>query len=706
MDSCVNSRISTALAFAATMLLAGFLLFQVQLVLGKFILPWFGGSASTWLVCMLFFQVALLVGYAYAYAITLPLPVRRQAQLQIAIVVLSLALLPIAPSDGWKPVDAGDPTWRILAMLAVSVGLPYIALATTTPLLSRWLAHVEPSLDPVRFFAASNIGSFLGLLSYPFLFERVLSSAQQAHWWSWAYVLYVVLLALCAVLTLARTGSAAATPARPSRDAGSAHSSDPVALWVAYATLGSALLLATTNAITQWSAVVPFLWVVPLSIYLLTFVIVFGYPRVYHPALFGALFLASAGTGLFLPVPESSLWLFLQLVLQSVTLFAGCMICHGEMVRLQPPADRLPKFYLAVAAGGALGGVAIVLLAPVLFRDFYEHPIVLAAIAAIAVRHMLLPASTTHWRWAIPTAAALGGLYFLAGLAGSLREDVLGRSIMERTRNFYGVLKIVRRNADDPKEYSIDLFQAGIDQGGQYQAPERKMQNICGFNDTSGLGIALAYHQKRREGGPQAPLRIGVLGLGAGMVAALGRDGDFMRYYELNPAVAEIGGRHFTFLKDGKAKTDIRLGDARLVLERQLKAGDAQNFDVLVLNAFRGASPPMHLMTKEAFAIYSGHLAENGMLAVNFELDTFEMAPLHRGMAKEFGYTVGWFETNDEEAGCQAPISWAIYTRDKAFFTSRIVRKAVSPWRDDGKSELVWTDQDSNLMSIMNWNRD
>jgi hypothetical protein len=309
-------------------------------------------------------------------------------------------------------------------------------------------------------------------------------------------------------------------------------------------------------------------------------------------------------------------------------------------------------------------------------------------------------------RWAVTAAAAAAGVYFLAGLAVGLREDVGGSALIERTRNFYGVVKIVRRHAANPQEYSIDLFQSGIDQGGQYQHPDRQMHNICGFDNASGLGIALAYHVKRRENGPQTPLRIGVIGLGAGMIAALGREGDTMRYYELNPAILDLSSRHFTFLKLSKAKIDVQLGDARLVLERQLKANDRQNFDVLVLNAFRGASPPMHLMTKEAFAIYLGHLAESGTLAVNFELDTFETAPLHRGMAKEFGINVGWFETGQEDDACQAPISWAIYTRDAGFYTARIVRKALTPWRDNGKSELVWTDQDSNLISIINWGRD
>ena len=684
------------------MLLAGFLLFQVQLVLGKFILPWFGGSAATWLVCMLFFQVALLVGYAYAYALTLPFPIRRQAQLQVAILVVSLVLLPIAPSDGWKPTDASDPTWRILGMLTVCVALPYIALATTTPLLSRWLAHIEPTLDPVRFFAASNIGSFLGLLSYPFLFERLLASADQTRWWSWAYVLYVALFAVCAWLTIMHAAAKAEeSAAQPKWRAGAAK--HPVALWIGYSALGSALLLATTNAITQFAAVVPFLWVVPLSCYLLTFVITFGYARVYNRTVFTVLFLLLAGTIFALPVPESSFLLFVQIVLQAATLFAGCMICHGEMVKLQPPPAALPRFYLAVAAGGALGGLGIVLGAPLVFSDFFEHPLVLAAIAVAALVR-LLTATEGRMRWVVGAAAGLAALYFLGGLA--TRDEVRGNTVVERIRNFYGVVKIVRADEHDPKDFMLSLFQAGIDQGGQYQAPERRTQAICGFDWDSGLGMALAYHAKRRAGGPQTPLRIGVIGMGAGMIATLGREGDILRYYELNPAVLTLTSKHFTFIKDSKAKVDVLLGDARLVLERQLKAGDRQNFDVLVLDAFRGASPPMHLMTSEAFNIYFGHLSENGILAVNFELDTFEVAPLHRGMAARSNVNVGWFETRVDEDACLAPISWAVYTRDPEFFNAPVVRKAISPWRDDGKSLLTWTDQDSNLMSIINWGRE
>ena len=700
----MSPRTATILAFAATMALAGFLLFQVQPLLAKYLLPWFGGSASTWLVCLLFFQVALLAGYAYAYAVTLPFPVSSQARIQLAVLALSLLLLPITPPDSWKPPDASDPTWRIVALLAVCVGLPYVALAATTPLLSRWLASIEPSLDPARFFAASNLGSFAGLLSYPFAFERLLSGQQQAAWWSWAYVLYAALFAACGLIAMRRARGHAATGAPVSAAAATAGGSEPLPAWIGLSALGSALLLATTNAITQWSAVVPFLWIVPLSLYLLTFVIAFGQQRVYRRLPFVAAFLLLAGTT-FLPMaPEATAEFLAQLALQAATLFAGCMICHGEIVRLQPAPARLPKFYLAIAAGGALGGALVTLAAPLAFTDYFEHPLVLCAIAAVAILLVLRDTTPRGYPWLVPAVASLAALYFLGGLGvGIWRELVPERALVERVRNFYGVVKILREVDDETKQSSLVMQQAGVDQGAQYQSPTRRMEPACGFDAASALGLAVAHNARRRMDGPSAPLRIGVVGLGAGMIAAHGQPDDTMRYYELNPAVLALVDRHFTFLKEGKAKTDVLLGDGRLVLERQLRAGDAQGFDILVLNAFRGASPPMHLMTKEAFDIYLAHLAAGGILAVNFEFEMFEMAPLHRGMASRFGLQTRWFDPRGGNH-CEGAISWALYTRDKAFFETPPVAGAISPWRDGGATpDLVWTDRDSNLMSIINW---
>jgi hypothetical protein len=704
MDRLSGQRILIAASFAAVMALAGFLLFQVQPMLAKYILPWFGGSATTWIVCMLFFQVALLAGYALAYLVTLPFPVATQAKIQIGLLLVVLFFLPITPSESWKPGAQDDPTWRIVALLAASVGLPYMALATTSPLLSRWLASVGAGLDPARFFAASNFGSFLGLLSYPFVFERAFTSGEQTILWSWAFAAYAALFALCAVLAMrgAPAGESLATQQEALAPVLRApRAKEPLSLWILYSALGSVLLLATTNAITQWSAVVPFLWIAPLSLYLLTFVIAFGGQGIYRRTPFALAFLLLGGVTLMMTRPETSADLLAQLALQCATLFVGCMICHAEMVRLQPAPARLPKFYLAISFGGALGGVVVALAAPLLLRDYFEHQFVLVAIGAAAAFLLWRELRARGADWRTP-AAGVAGVFFLFGIAVAIYDEARTEQVLvERVRNFYGVLRVVKEDERDPEHYSLVMQQAGVDQGSQYQKVEKHLEPSCGFDEASALGLVFDHHAKRRAD-PKAPLRIGVVGLGAGMVAGLGRAGDVMRYYELNPAVLDVVNRRFYFLKETRARTDVLLGDGRLVLERQLAAGDKQNFDVLVMNAFRGASPPMHLMTQEAFEVYLAHLAPDGVLAINFELDTFEMAPLHRGMARRFGLDVRWFETPDSDE-CEQPISWALYSRDKGFFEAPEVKREISEWRDKGRAEIVWTDKSSNLMSILNW---
>lgn len=693
------SRIVVISLYAATMALAGFLLFQVQPVLAKFILPWFGGSATTWIVCMLFFQMALLAGYAHAYAVTRPFRVPVQAKLQIAIIALSLLLLPITPSDGWKPGEGSDPTWRIVALLAASVGIPYMVLATTSPLLSRWLARVDSSLDPSRFFAASNLGSFVGLLSYPFVFERVMSSEQQTMLWSIAYVVYGALFAGCAFIAMRAKDEPAAQA-----DAVAGAQADQPLLWLVYSMLGSVLLLASTNAITQWSAVIPFLWIAPLSLYLLTFVIAFGHQKLYARVPFILIFLALAAAALWSSSPDSGREMIEQVALHCAVVFFGCMICHGEMVRLQPEPARLPKFYLTISAGGALGGVLVALVAPVTLHDYFEHPAVLIAIGLAGVILIARTPIAPRWRYG---AAGLAALMLIGATAGAIQQELEPEyELIERVRNFYGVVKISQEDEDEPK-HQIVMTQAGVEQGSQWQAPALKMQPYCSFDATSGVGLAIFQHAKRRAN-PEAPLRVGIIGLGAGMLAAHGKSGDVIRYYEINPAVKDLTERYFTFLKEGKAKSDVLLGDGRLVLERQLKQGEPQQFDVLVIDAFRGAAPPMHLMTQEAFDIYLKHLAPNGIIAINFEMNTFEMAPLHRGMAKLFGLDVGWVETKPRrELDCTEPVSWALYTKDKALFDVPAIRASLSQWRDrDTSSGIVWTDRSSNLMSILNWSSD
>jgi hypothetical protein len=656
---------------------------------------------------MLFFQTALLLGYAFAYAATRPLPLPVQAVLQIVIVVAACLMLPITPSPALKPIDAADPIWRILRLLTLSVGAPYVVLATTSPLLQRWLSEIDPGILASRFFALSNFGSFVGLLSYPFVVEPLLPSLDQTRLWSAAFYGYAALMTACAVIVLT-------AHKRPRAEGGGAvaglsptTSAAATGWWLVYSALGSVLLLATTNQITQWSAVIPFLWVAPLSAYLLTFVLCFGLQtgRARAPMLLA--FVAAAALSRSLPQPEAATDVLIQVGLQCAALFFGCMLCHGEIVRLQPPPRALPKFYLMIALGGAVGGAFVTLLAPVLFSDYWEAPLAVAVTALLFLIHEFKVAlRLTRSRASGPGQRAVtlasAALLLLAAL-GTVRGLKADAAVtVDRVRNFYGVVKVYVDSKDDAANAAFVMQQAGVDQGSQFQAPDRRSEIFCAYDRDHALGLAFRDNRRRREKGPAAPLKIGLIGEGVGMAAGLAKTGDTLRYYELNPAVIALANRYFSFIADSPARVDIVAGDGRLSLEREAQAGQLGQFDIIVVDAFRGAAPPMHLMTREAFELYRRHLAPGGILAVNFELETFELSPLHRGLAAALDLGVHWFETQETDQ-CEGSISWALYTSDTAFWKVPEVAAAISPWRDGSDRRLLWTDGSSNLLSVINW---
>jgi hypothetical protein len=456
----------------------------------------------------------------------------------------------------------------------------------------------------------------------------------------------------------------------------------------------------TTNEITHWTAVVPFLWILPLSLYLLTFIIAFGQQGLYVRLWFAGAFALLSLLDITITAPDSSVSLIIQIAVESLTMFVACMICHGEMVRLQPAPERLPRFYLAIAFGGALGGLIVTLLAPLVLRDYFEHEIALALTGVVALA-LTVKGETGTRRW---LAAGLAGL-FAATCTYAVWQIVLGEeSVVDRIRNFYGVVKVVRDEVGTPEE-SLTMVQAGVAQGSQFVSPALRGLPYCAFRPHSGIGRALTSVRGRREGGPDTPLRIGSVGLGVGVLAALGKRGDAIRVYELNPAVTVLAERHFTFLRDSNARVEVVHGDGRILLERELQVGDARNYDILVVDAFRGGSPPLHLMTTEAFDIYRRHLAPDGILAINFEQDTFEMSPLHRGLAERFGLKVGWIETAPDGPDCDDPVSWALYSKDSEFFALPEIAGGLSPWRDGLDTRQVWTDADANLMSIVAWDK-
>jgi hypothetical protein len=400
-------------AFALTIFAGAFLLFQVQPLIGKYILPWFGGSPGVWTTCMLFFQVLLLGGYAYAHALSRRLQPRQQAIIHLLLLGAALATLPITPSDTWKPQNASDPTWRILALLAVNLGLPYLVLAATGPLMQEWFRRLQPGVSPYRLYALSNIGSLLALVSYPFYFETNFTRQAQAKFWSWGLVVYALSAGLCAYRTFKQPSTTAAQETAAEADAPRPTSAQR-ALWVCLPAAASILLLAVTNKMCQDVAVIPFLWVLPLALYLLTFIISFDSPRWYS-----RFYYTIALTGVLIAVcvalfagPDMAI--LTQIAIYSATMFIGCMICHGELYQLRPHPKHLTSFYLSISAGGAVGGLFVALIAPFLFNDYYEMHVSLVLIVLLllvisfAGRSAL---SDGRWRvlFAVLAAAALYG---------------------------------------------------------------------------------------------------------------------------------------------------------------------------------------------------------------------------------------------------------------------------------------------------------
>jgi SAM-dependent methyltransferase len=557
-----------------------------------------------WTTCLVFFQSVLLAGYAYADWTT-RLGARRQAMLHVALLALSLLCLPILASSGWKPQGDEEPIVRILLLLGATIGLPYFLLSTTTPLLQAWYWRRFHSVVPYRLFALSNLASLIALLGFPILFEPAFDLKTLGWAWSFLFAGFAVLCAATAWLSMngfeQENAKAAASPLPWKNQL----------QWLALAAMGSVMLLAVTNHVTQNISSVPFLWVLPLALYLVSFILAFDHPRWYiRPAFIGALVVLVPLMAYAIP----SLDLQLAAPLYLVGLFVACMVCHGELARLKPDPAHLTRFYLMISLGGALGAVLVAIVAPLVLAGYFELGIALVALAAII-------AMVKRMRW-----VGIAATVVTAVLVGrGVHEYSDGVRVMER--DFYGVV----RTADhmSPVPYR-SMYHGAIMHGGQLLGDSFRDTPADYFGPDSGYGRVFA---SLREIEARKPLSVGVIGLGAGVIAAWMKPGDRLVFYEISPRVVDIARREFTFLQDTPAKTEIILGDGRLSLEREPPRG----YDVLGIDAFSGDSIPMHLVTREAMAIYVKHVKPDGVIVFQATNRFVDLLPVVKRLAAEFG---------------------------------------------------------------------
>lgn len=750
------------LVYASTIFVGAFLLFQVQLIISKYILPWFGGAPAVWTTCNLVFQVLLLAGYLYAHLLTsrMSLPVQVKTHLTLMavsfLILAGLALLwpsPITAGSGWKPLDASRPVWDIVILLTISIGVPFFILATTSPLLQRWLSQARGG-SPYRLFALSNAGSLLGLLSYPFIIEPNVPLIRQAWIWSAGYLVYILLAALCAMLFWRMRGHLTDPPSPP--EIAALQTPNEIrpslgvrVLWLSLAACGCAMFLATTNMICQEIAVIPFLWVLPLSLYLITFIVCFDSSRWYTRGLFHPLY--AVAPLLFFLIKKSHV--LPQVGGYCIAMVVVCMICHGELARLKPSNRHLTSFYLMVAAGGAVGGVFVALIAPLIFPAFWEFQIALwtcgALITIVLFRdrnswfhsgpfwpllflmaatggiietfRVYIPSTPVSiyriFAWGMWCLAAMPVIWIFFGFRASpvrfrwtraysmvflallgatsvfqLRYQVQGS--FSRFRSFFGAFRLEKNIS------CLTLKHGTTTHGWQIQDGTWDKAAVGYYTTNTGIGMLLWNHPRLTQNGQGADLRVGVVGLGVGTMAAYGRTGDYFCFYEIDPAVEKMSlgiKPTFTYLKNSLARVEVVMGDARLSMEREAAMGELKKFDVIVLDAFNSDSIPIHLMSREAMAIYLKHLRDQDSVVVfHISNRVLDLTPVLRGLAKEFNLSLVIADSYDQSTYS----TWGLLSRSTTALNierlQRIARQTV-----EGAPSVLWTDDNSNLLRVV-----
>ena len=676
--------------YALTIFTSAFLLFLVQPIMAKQILPWFGGSAAVWTVCMVFFQFLLLFGYAYTDFTTRKMKPRNQLILHAVLLLISLASLPILPDVSWKPAGDEDPTWRILGLLTFTIGLPYFLLSTTGPLVQAWFARAHASGTVYRLFALSNFASLLALISYPFAVEPWITTRIQSFGWSAGYALFVVVCICAGVYSLRAHTEAQANPVTQKNDDGPAPTWAHYGMWLLLSAMGSFMLLAVTNHITHDVASVPFLWLLPLTIYLITFILCFEGRGWYKRMVFlGPLIVVVGALAWFMHEEGGIMDFKVAVPLFSAGLFIMCMFFHGELAAMKPAPRYLTTFFLMVSLGGALGGVVVGFIAPKFFNTYYEFGIGLVITLLLAA---YLTMDVTNGMQRVIPVVILAAVGF-TGFHVYHYIDTLSNDARLMSRNFYGTLRVKDSGPETSETAMRRLMHGVIMHGEQYLNPKKSQRLTTYYTESSGVGMAVKYFY---ETNAESPTRVGVVGLGTGTLAGYARKGDITRFYEINPQVIEIARRDFTFISGSKGQVDTVLGDARLTMEREAP----QLYDVLAIDAFSSDAIPVHLITREAMAIYLKHIKpDTGVIAFHVTNRFLKLAPVVKQIADTYGLHTALI-TDDETDGDASRTDWVLVTRNKKLLAHESIKEETSDIKEIPGLRL-WTDDFNNLVQIL-----
>jgi len=684
-------------SFAVPIFLSAFLLFQVQPILGKYLLPLFGGSSAVWNTCLLFFQAVLLVGYFYAHVIS-RLRLKFQLSVHCLLVVLVLILM-LFLKVCWgtailpKPVVSlsffNSPLVQILIVLGISVGLPFFLLSSTSILIQSWFSRMNKTKSPYSFYTVSNAASFLALLSYPVFFEPVLSMDQQAVTWFWIYGVFTLSIVCTIFIVQSKNPTHLNTG---SLDFIKTKKKPGIKLffyWISLSATASVLLLSVTSRITLDIAPVPFIWIITLSLYLLSFVISFADIRLNSQKLWLVSLIAALFAAWFSLKFAGRFDVISNIIIHSFILFACCVFCHSKLFYLKPDARYLTSFYLSLAAGGVLGGLIVNIFAPVFFKGFWEYHSALIVCSSAGIFSLF--GKKIIQQYYIRFTAVLFLLFFSFLISMDLVSKI--KASQGSFRNFYGFIQLEHFMVNNIP--LTKLYHNSILHGIQAAAGPLKYKPTSYYTKNSGVGAAFLFHPNRKA---KKNINAGVIGLGIGTLAAYGRSGDSIRFYEIDHDIIRLAchSRWFSYVKNSRAKIDIIPGDARLSLKNDISSKGTHLFDILAIDAFSGDSIPVHLLTKEAFELYFDHMKKDGILAIHISNRYIDFEPVVSAAAMHFKIGAIMVETKNNPHNSK----WILLTKNDLFLKNPEI-KSLSRAVKNPQGTGVWTDNHNSLMSIL-----